>query len=211
MRRRHLGRLEKQPELFPGRNQVPQVLLDVGTIEGAPGATLLGAQVLWGLHTPSSGQASSTLCSRPPLCCPPIVDTAPSTPDLLPADMLKPCPLHTVPAGSLLSRAHWLWGASPAPRGSRWAARTLGTPPPPHLPQPVASPLCIPSSPRRCPSRSSPNRLPTSASGPWPQPLSTHSARPSSPVSFPGSWGPNREAWLQSHPHRLPDSLPWPP
>lgn len=84
---------------------------------GSRSPPLLGSQALWVFTAPSSGQASSTLCSRPPLGRPPIMDMAPSAPDLSPADMLRLCPFHTVPAGSRLSHAHWPWVASPAPQG----------------------------------------------------------------------------------------------
>lgn len=63
---------------FPGGNQV-QVLLEVGTIKGAPGATLLGAQALWGLPDPLLGAGllhtvllapsmPSPHCGHGPLC-----------------------------------------------------------------------------------------------------------------------------------------------
>lgn len=152
------------------------MLLEVGTVEGAPGATLLGTQALWGLPAPSSGQASSTLCSRPPLRHP-IVDMAPSAPDLSPADKLRPCPLHTVSAGSRLSRARWSWGAAPAPRGLMLGSMDFGdtafSPPVPACCFPSVS-LPLHADARLSPAKPPPNQC----HGPRPQPLSTHSTRP---------------------------------
>ena len=90
-------------------------------------------------------------------------------------------------------------GQPQLPGGSRWAAWTSGTPPSPHLSQPVASPLCVPSS--HADARLSP-ALTSSQPVPWPTAsASKHTQHPPSLVSFPDSWGPSHKAQLQSRPH----------